>query len=307
MKSKKKILIAGGTGFIGYHLCVFFKKKNWIIHSISKSKPKINRRVKGVRYICCNVSNKKKLKKKLNQYYNYVVNLSGYVDHSRNKSIRRTHFEGCKNLVLNFQKKPPEKFVQIGSSIEYGKFKSPQKEFLVKKKINTFSTYGNAKLSSTFFLLNLFKKKNYPTTILRLYLVYGPNQDDNRVIPFVIKNSIKNKQFYCSPGYQFRDFVYINDVISAIYKSIKSDKNNGKIINIGSGKPIKIKNLILTIVKLVGKGNPIFSKIKLRSDELIKLYPNISKAKNLLNWMPKISLKNGLRKTIKFYKKNEKS
>ncbi len=307
MKSKKKILIPGGTGFIGYHLCSFFKKKNWIVHSISKSKPKINRRVKGVRYICCNVSNKKKLKKKLDKYYNYIVNLSGYVDHSRNKSIRRTHFEGCKNLVLNFQKKPPEKFVQIGSSIEYGKFKSPQKEFLVKKKNNTFSTYGNAKLSSTFFLLNLFKKKKYPTTILRLYLVYGPNQDDNRIIPFVINNSIKNKQFNCSPGYQLRDFVYINDVVSAVYKSIKSYKNNGEIINIGSGKPIKIKNLILTIVKLVGKGSPIFSKIKLRSDELINLYPNISKAKNLLNWVPKISLKNGLRKTIKFYKKNEKS
>ncbi len=109
MKSKKKILIPGGTGFIGYHLCSFFKKKNWIVHSISKSKPKINRRVKGVRYICCNVSNKKKLKKKLDKYYNYIVNLSGYVDHSRNKSIRRTHFEGCKNLVLNFQKKPPKK------------------------------------------------------------------------------------------------------------------------------------------------------------------------------------------------------
>ena len=307
MKIKYKILIPGGTGFIGYHLCSFFIKKKWIVHSCSKSKPKKNRKVKGVKYIYCDIRNKKKLKKKLDKYYNYIVNLSGYVDHSRNKSIRRTHFEGCKNLVLNFQKKPPEKFVQIGSSIEYGKFKSPQKEFLVKKKNNTFSTYGNAKLSSTFFLLNLFKKKKYPTTILRLYLVYGPNQDDNRIIPFVINNSIKNKQFNCSPGYQLRDFVYINDVVSAVYKSIKSYKNNGEIINIGSGKPIKIKNLILTIVKLVGKGSPIFSKIKLRSDELINLYPNISKAKNLLNWVPKISLKNGLRKTIKFYKKNEKS
>ena len=81
----------------------------------------------------------------------------------------------------------------------------------------------------------------------------------------------------------------------------------GKIINIGNGKPTKIKNLILLLVKLVGYGRPIFSKIKLRNDELIKLYPNISQAKKLINWLPQISLKKGLSKTIKFYKNNEKS
>ena len=127
------------------------------------------------------------------------------------------------------------------------------------------------------------------------------------MIPFVINNSIKNKEFKCSPGYQYRDFTYIDDVVSAINKSLKSDSATGKIINIGYGKPTKIKNLILLLVKLIGKGKPIFSKIKLRSDELIKLYPNISKAKKLINWVPQISLKRGLAKTIKFYKNNEKS
>ena len=65
VKDNYKILIPGGTGFIGYHLCLFFVKKNWKVFSVSKSKPKKNRKIKGVKYIYCDVSNKKDLKKKL--------------------------------------------------------------------------------------------------------------------------------------------------------------------------------------------------------------------------------------------------
>ncbi len=305
MKIKYKILIPGGTGFIGYHLCSFFIKKKWIVHSCSKSKPKKNRKVKGVKYIYCDIRNKKKLKKKLDNYYDFIVNLSGYVDHSKNRSIMQTHFEGCKNLVNNYKNTKLLKFIQIGTSIENGKQNSPQKEILTKK-INTFSVYGNAKLATTQYLLSLYKNKKFPASIIRLYLVYGPNQDNNRVIPFVINNSFKENRFDCSPGFQLRDFLFIDDLVNAIYKSLKSNKNNGEVINIGSQKPIKIKNLILKIVNLIGKGQPNFSKIRIRSDEPIKLYPNISKAKKVLNWFPKYSLENGLKKTINYYKKYDK-
>mgnify|MGYP001268456055 CR=1 FL=1 len=300
MKKKIKILIPGGTGFLGYHLALFCKKKGWIIHSLSQFKPKKNRKVPGVKYIFCDIRNKKRLKDKLNNYYDYIVNFSGYVDHSKNKSITRIHFQGCKNLVSNFQNNKPRKFIQIGSSIEYGKRKSPQKEISIRK-IDTLSVYGNAKLKSTLFLLSLFKKQSFPSTILRLYLVYGPNQDNNRLIPYVISNSLKGKKFNCSPGNQFRDFTYIKDVITAIYKTIKSKKSNGEVINIGFGRPIKIKDAIQKIVKYVGKGEPIFSKLKIRNDEPLKLYPNINKAKKILNWSPKISFRKGIKKTIKYY------
>ena len=132
-------------------------------------------------------------------------------------------------------------------------------------------------------------------------MAYGPNQDNNRIIPYVISNSLKGKKFNCSPGNQFRDFTYIDDVINAIYKTLKSKKSNGELINIGFGKPNKIKDVIQKIVKYIGKGEPIFSKLKIRNDEPKNLYPNIKKAKRILNWSPKINLRNGIKKTIKFY------
>ena len=71
-KNRKKILIPGGTGFIGYHLSLFLSKKGWIVHSLSKSKPKNSRRVYNVKYIYCDIRNKNNLKKKLD---NYVTNV----------------------------------------------------------------------------------------------------------------------------------------------------------------------------------------------------------------------------------------
>ena len=156
MNNKKKILIPGGTGFIGYHLALFLLKKGWVVHSLSKSKPKYFRKLNKVKYIYCDIRNKKDIKKKLDNYYDYIVNLSGYVDHSKKKTIIQTHLNGCKNLIKNFEIHRPKKFLQIGSSIEYGKNKSPQKEKSLYKK-DTKSVYGNAKLSASLFLIRFFK------------------------------------------------------------------------------------------------------------------------------------------------------
>ena len=102
-----------------------------------------------------------------------------------------------------------------------------------------------------------------PVTILRLYLVYGPKQDVNRIIPINIFNSIKNKKFDCSSGKQLRDFIYIDDVIEAIIKTLKNESVSGEIINIGSGHPITIKKIIKTICRLIQGGHPVFGKINL--------------------------------------------
>ena len=298
----KKILITGATGFIGYHLAKYCLKLNWSVTSISTKKPIKTRKLKNVEYLICDLYDKNKLNKKLSLDFDYVVNLAGYVDHSKKKKTLYSHFNGCKNISEIFLKKKIKKFIQIGSSIEYGKNLSPQKENLDNKKI--FSIYGKAKLMSTNYLLSLYKKHHFPVSVLRLYLVYGPYQDRNRVIPIVIDNALKSKEFDCSLGTQFRDFVYVDDVVNGIIKSLKNKKTNGQIINLGAGKPIMIKDIILKICKIIGSGKPQFGKIKFRKDEIKNLYPSITKAKKILNWMPKVKINLGLKKTINYYKKN---
>ena len=295
----KSILIAGGTGFIGFHLAKKCLSLNWSVTSLSTSTPKKNRKLKKVNYKICDISNYNQVKNKIKLDYDYVVNCAGYVDHSHKLKTLKSHYIGCKNLSTHFLNSKIKKFIQIGSCIEYGKIKSPQIESNLNKK--TFSIYGSAKLLSTQFLLKLFKRFNFPVTILRLYLVYGPNQDANRVIPVTIINALKNKKFNCSNGSQLRDFTYIDDIVSAIIKTLKNSKSSGEIINIGSGNPISIKKIIIKICELINSGKPQFGKIKLRNDEIIKLYPNINKSRKILNWKSQISIEKGLKKTIRFF------
>ena len=280
MNSKTNILIVGGTGFIGYHLAKKSIKKGWQVTSISSKPPKKLRYLTKVKYIICDITKKKSLKKNIRRYFSYVVNLGGYVDHSNSKKTFESHYTGCKNLTEIFLKKAPKAFIQMGSSVEYGNLKSPQKE---NGKCNPKSIYGHAKLLSSKHLVNLFKKKKFPSTILRLYLTYGPRQDLNRFLPIIITGCVKNKKFPCSRGNQFRDFVHINDVVNAILKSLTNKNARGQIINIGSGKPRIIKKIIEYIKKISKGGYPLFGKVKLRRDEILTVYPDINKAK--YNWL----------------------
>ncbi len=302
MITKKKILIVGGTGFIGYHLAKKSLKKGWQVTSISSNRPKKIRYLPKVEYIRCNITNKKLLRRSIRKAFDYVVNLGGYVDHSNKRKTFKSHYGGCKNLSEIFLKKTPLSFVQIGSSLEYGISSSPQKEN-IKCNLNTIkSIYGKAKLLSSRHMIELFKKKNFPATVLRLYLVYGPRQDANRFLPITILGCIKNKKFPCSKGDQLRDFVYVDDAVEAIIKSLTNRNAIGQIINIGSGKPKRIKSVIEKVKKISKGGYPQYGMFKQRKFEIPKLYPNVEKAKDKINWKQKISFEKGLRKTIDSYK-----
>ena len=156
------------------------------------------------------------------------------------------------------------------------------------------------------FLLKKNKQEKFPITILRFFQVYGPFQNTNRLIPFAITSCLQNKSFSCSEGNQLRDFLYIDDAVDAILKSLSRKDTIGKIINIGCGKPIKVKKIIKTINSKIKKGKPIFGKVKLRIDESKKIYPNLTVAKKRLRWKSRTSIETGLNKTINFYKKKLK-
>jgi UDP-glucose 4-epimerase len=295
---KKNILIVGGTGFIGYHLVKRCLKKNFKVSCISTSKPDSKYKFKKVNYIICDIRNKKKLKKKIKEQFNYVVNLGGYVDHSKIKKTFTSHYNGCINLAELFKTKKIECFIQLGSGLEYGKNNSPQKENL---KCFPQSIYGLAKYKSSKYLLNLYKVYNFPCTIIRLYQAYGPYQKFNRLVPLVIKSCLNDESFPCTSGIQKRDFLYIDDFINLIFKIFKNKKIRGHIINAGSGKPIKVKQLIELIKKYSKFGKPHYGKIKMRKDEILNMYPSIYKAQKILKWRPKISIQKGIKKTIKSY------
>ena len=300
-----KLLVVGGTGFIGYHIIKEAKKRKWNVTSVSLNKPKIKRFHKNVIYKKANISDLNKLKKMTNTHFDYVVNAGGYGKNPNfGKSgdiLFKSHFLGTVNLVKILNYKKLKKYIQIGSSAEYGNANAPQIENML---CNPKTPYGIAKLACTNFLQNFNKINNFPSTVLRLFQVYGSKQDKNRILPQIIDGCLRNKKFPVTKGEQYCDFCHIEDVVRAIFKTLKSKKSKGEIINIGSGKPIKIKNIVFLVKKIIRKGKPQFGKIKYGKNINMKLFPNIKKARGVIGWVPKVSLIKGLKNTINNY--NEK-
>lgn len=302
LKKKNKLLVVGGTGFIGHNLIKKLKNyKKYVIYSLSYLKIQKFKKFKNVIYLKADLGNLRELKKVLNnRKFDYLINCAGYIEHKNVRNLYNNHFKACKNLYNYFKHKKLKSFIQIGSSSEYGNKRSPQKE---KTNCNPKSVYGQIKLKVTDFLIEQSKKNNFPITVLRFYQLYGPHQRINRFIPMIINSCLKNASIGVSHGKQKRDFLYIDDAVDAILKSISLKHPGYKIINIGSGKTIKLINIMKNIKKKIGGGKFIFKKIKLRKDEPMVVYPNINKAKKLLKWKPKISFTTGLQKTINFYSK----
>ena len=299
---KKKILIIGGTGFLGYHLAKKCLLKKWDVTSISTNIPQKKRFLPKVKYLILDITKKKLILKKIKSNYDFVVNFGGYVNHNEKLKTYKSHYIGCKNLADIFKGSKIKLFIQIGSSVEYGNLKSPQKEDSKTNVDKLKSTYGKAKLMATNYLLKLNKKHNFPCTILRLYLVYGPYQDKNRLIPHTLNECLNDNLFDCSAGKQYRDFLFVDDLMTAIFKCFYNKQSIGEIMNIGTGKPQNIKKVILFIRNNIKLGNPVFGKIPLRKDEILRLYPDISKVKKILNWDPRTSFQKGIKTLIRHYK-----
>jgi len=297
MKNRKSVLVVGGSGFLGFHLCNFFLKKNFRVLSLSLNPPTKLRKIKKVKYYFGDISNLSKIKFLKLLEIDYVINCGGYVDHYNKSKTFKSHVQGCKNLFRIFHKKNIKRFVQLGSSSEYGLNPSPHKENIKEKPKGT---YGKYKLMATKFLVNF--KNSFPLVIVRPYQIYGPFQDNNRLIPFTINSCIKNEKFHCTPGKQKRDFLFIDDFTNFIYKCLNNKKCLGEILNVGFGRPIEIKKVIKKIRKKIKSGQPEFGKITIRKDEQKKVFPSINKAFKFINWKPKVSFDKGLNITIKYYK-----
>jgi nucleoside-diphosphate-sugar epimerase len=293
------LLVVGGSGFIGSHVVKEGIRRNLRVDSLGLGDPSPYRRVVGARYVKADISNPKALKKLGKFNYKFVVNLGGYIDHSlyRNEGRRviRSHFDGLLNLLDCLDRSQLQRFVQVGSSDEYGGSVSPQSEDTRERPISPYST---AKVAATHLLQMLHRTENFPVVVLRLFLVYGPGQNLNRFLPRVIMGCINNESVPTSAGDQLRDFCYVDDVVKAIFAVFYSEAAVGEILNVGSGNPISIKNVIAKVQASVGQGKPEYGRIAYRAGENMALYPDCKKIKNLIGWIPTIEIDTGLQRTI---------
>jgi nucleoside-diphosphate-sugar epimerase len=303
MVTREKLLIVG-CGFIGSHIAKEAIARNFEVSVISLNEKSTNEKINNVEYLVVNILDLKKLSTVISDIlFDYVINLGGYINHSNyyqdGNKVFDVHFEGAKNIVNCINLTNLNSFIQIGSSDEYGGNAAPQNEF---QRESPISPYSSAKVSATHFFQMMYRTEKFPVVILRPFLVYGEGQDESRFIPQIIKGCLDNKVFPVSSGIQLRDFCFIDDIVESIFISLRCKKAFGEVINVASGIPVDIKSVVEEIKKIIGLGKPQFGSIPYREGENMELYADISKANTILNWQPKISLNEGLRKTIESFK-----
>ena len=294
-----RLLVVGGTGFIGRHIVQHALIKSWRVTSVSLTG---NSRNTGEHLInaCFDIKNPDAFQHILDDNrYDYVVNCSGYVDHSSlrhgGRRVFEDHMTGLLNIIDFLDHDSLKCFINIGSSDEYGQAAAPQREDMRESPI---APYSLAKTSASHLIQMLQKNEGFPGLVLRLFLTYGPKQNDARFIPQIIHGCLKGQPFPVSHGRQLRDFCFIQDVIEAIFLALETPSATGHIINIGSGQPVTIRELIQKIMDILKCGHPQFGALPYRPGESMELFPDTTKARNLLGWTANTSLDAGLKNTI---------
>lgn len=312
MLKNKRILITGATGFIGANLTKHFLKRGAKISIFTRAesnKWRIQDILKDVSEYSSDLEDSVRLKKIVKKIKPQIVIhtavYGGYSFQNDALKITETNFAGTVNLVNASKGVELELFINTGSSSEYGIKSKPMKETDALEPVNE---YGVTKAAAFSYCHAAAKKEHIPMVTLRLFSPYGYYEEKNRLVSSLILACLKFINPKLSSPDSVRDFIFIEDVISA-YEKVIDNKNKvkGGVFNIGSGKQYTVGEIAENIVKLTGnKVKPEWGKIANSRQEPECWQADISRAKRLLNWAPKYSLRHGLEKDINWFRENIK-
>ena len=303
---KYPILITGAAGFVGANLARYLVSKDIKINIIIKKNSnlwRIKDIIKKMNVHYSDLSDKKKvriiIKKIKPKTIFHLATHGAYSNQNNIKKMKESIFESTFNLVNECKKYRFSMFINTGSSSEYGfkKRKMREKDVLIPN-----SYYSVFKSSSTLYCQYESINSNIPIVTIRPFHVYGPFERQSRLIPVLIKKMLTNKKIKLVSPKISRDLIYIDDLID-FYLKIANKKFIGEIFNLGNGKKYTIKeiyNLLKKITKY--KKSNLWNTMKNRSWDQPIWYSDMSYVKKKIKWRPKISLFNGLSKTVNWHK-----
>lgn len=304
----KRILVTGGSGFLGSHLCEFLlKKRNEVIcldNNFTGSKDNIKHLMdnKNFEFIRHDVVDPIKLE--VDQIYNLACPASPVHYQFNPVKTIKTSVLGTLNM-LGLSKRVKARFLQASTSEVYGDPREhPQKEnyFGNVNTVGFRSCYDESKRVAESLCFAYKLQNNVDAKIVRIFNTYGPFMalNDGRVVSNFIVQALQNKPITIyGDGKQTRSFCYVSDLIDGMYLMMEKDKFMGPV-NLGNPDEFTILELANLVIELTKSKSEIIFK-ELPADDPIRRQPDINLAKIELNWEPKIKLREGLLKTIPYF------
>jgi UDP-glucuronate decarboxylase len=308
--SRKKVLVTGGAGFVGSHLCdrllkegnevfcldnFFTGQKQNIVHLLDHSYFELIRHDVTAPFFI-----------ETDEIYNLACPASPV--HYQYNAIKtmKTSVMGAINM-LGLAKRVKAKILQASTSEVYGDplvHPQPETYWGHVNPIGERSCYDEGKRSAETLFVNYHKQNNVQIKIIRIFNTYGPRMhpNDGRVVSNFIVQALQNKDITVyGEGQQTRSFQYVDDLIEGMIRMMASPDTFTGPVNIGNPHEFTILELAQKVIQLTGSRSKVIY-MPLPSDDPMQRQPDISLAKKELGWSPGIQLEEGLVKTIEFFK-----
>jgi UDP-glucose 4-epimerase len=299
-----KVLVTGGAGFIGSHVVDRLVDEGHeviVLDNLSTGKlDNIQRHLDSgkVEFVKGDIRDALLVTKSLDGV-NVVIHMAALVSVPLSVENPNLTFDinllGTLNLLRSSIQKHIDRFAFISSCAVCGEPTSlPVTE---EARTNPISPYAESKLIGERYCLGFSERQLLRSVVLRFFNVYGTRQGLNDysgvITRFIDRCAKKLPLTIYGDGSQTRDFVNVKDVSEAILALIRSSKLEGEVFNIGSGKPTTINELAQAILELTGANSKIYYENP-RTGDIKDSYADITKAKKLFNYEPKVSLREGL-------------
>jgi len=308
-----RVAVTGAAGFIGSHLADRLLQLGFEVIAIDNLDPYYEGKEENIQHNLGN-PNYHFLKLDILDLENLSVALKGVdvvfhlaaqpgVRYSMDNPIKTNSVNttGTLNVLISARKQGVKKVVFASSSSVYG---IPQYMPVDENHpTNPISVYGASKLAAEKYCKVFNELTKLPIVILRYHTVYGPRQRPDMAIHKWVKQLFEGKAptIYGS-GEQTRDFTYVDDIVNGTLKAAENQSVTSDIFNLGGGSRVSILHVVSLLIKLTGKRDvsPIYEASKL--GDVPDTCANITKARKLLGYEPKVSLEEGLKRFIAWYR-----
>jgi len=316
----KKILITGGSGFIGSHLaerCIELGHKVKVIapYNIENSygwidnfKDNYKKKTDVVLGDVNDYNFVKKETKNFDVIYHLAALISIPYSYKSPKSYLQTNINGTYNILEAAKENNIGLVVNTSTSEVYGSAQyTPIDE---EHPLNAQSPYAATKIAADHLTLSYFRSFGVPVVVLRPFNTFGPRQSQRAAIPAIINQILDgNEKIKLGNIKTSRDFTFVSDTVEGYIKLINNKNCIGEVINLGNGISFTIKETVEEIAKLMNKDIKIIldkTRLRPKKSEVNLLLSNNKKAKKILKWRPKYNGKKGfikgLRETIEWFR-----
>jgi UDP-glucuronate decarboxylase len=312
----REILITGGAGFLGSYMCEALIESNARVTCLDNLSSGLASNIahlkdnENFQFIEHNISKPMNFETKFDLVIHMASRAAPFEFEKYPIQILKANTLGIW-VALGIAKKHSARFVYTSTSEIYG---NPDPKFVPTPEtyngnvnpIGPRSCYDEAKRAGEAFVTAYRQEHNMDTRMARIFNTYGPRMraDDiyGRAVPRFIDQALKGEDITVfGDGSQTRSFTYVSDQIDGLLRLADLDKARGEVINIGNNKETTILELAELIKRLTNSSSKIAFH-PLPEDDPKRRCPDISKAKKILGWEPKVSLEEGLKNTIKWFK-----